>query len=311
MAPAAAAVAVTATEDALLMALLHAAKFPSCAVGGALLGPAAGGGGPSGTVASVVAAVPLFHHPTAAMAACVEAGLAQAAALAASRGLALVGYYHAPVHYAAPVGPRVAAAGGAEGTAAAPRQQQQRGDAGDDAEDDDGGDDDDARRALPPPARRIAERIAERRPPGSGPSVVLALNNPRLARFSGFAGGGGGGGGDGGGGGGAAVIVGGDPPCPFDVYAGPGWQRVPSAAGAAGGGPDHPSPSFPPLRLALASPSSSSSPSSWRGLQRRWLNCRAARLHRSLADFDEHVDDVSRDYTNPDLLDEATRTLVR
>jgi hypothetical protein len=289
------ATTTTATEDALLTALLHAAKFPSCAVGGALLGPPGGGTGTGGAT-RVTAAVPLFHHPTAGMAACVEAGLAQVEALAASRGLALLGYYHAPVHYDAP-GPRAAAAGVDELPPCSSGAADGGGDqGGGDAPREDG--DDAARlRSLPPPVRRIAERIAERR----AGAVVLALNNPRLARFSGAVGGGGGGGGAAAGEAAAAAGAGeggkasaDEPPCPFDVYAAPGWQRVGAAADAA-------------LRLD----GDASSSSSWAGLQRRFLNATRARLHRALVDFDEHLDDVSRDYTNPGLLGEATRTLVR
>jgi hypothetical protein len=273
---------VTATEDALLTALLHAAKFPSCAVSGALLGPAT-----SAQTTSITAAIPLFHHPTAAMAACVEAGLAQVEALASSRGLALVGYYHAPVHYAAP-GPRAAAAGVDEDPSPAAAAAS----GGGEGENDDENDKDDAARlrSLPPPVRRIAERIAERRPGGGAAAVVLAVNNPRLARFSGVVGGGGG---KSASSGAAAAAASSEPPCPFDVYAAPGWQRVGGAGSSASS----------PLRL--------DGPASWQGLQRRFLNARDARLHRRLVDFDEHVDDVSRDYTNPGLLGEATRTLVR
>lgn len=289
---------VTATEDALLTALLHAAKFPSCAVGGALLGPPTPGG-------AVTAAIPLFHHPTAAMAACVEAGLAQVEALAAARGLALVGYYHAPVHYAAP-GPRAVAAGvgSAEEEVPPPPDAAASGEEADDAA---------ARlRSLPPPVRRIAERIAERRTGGgAAAAVVLAVNNPRLARFSGAVGGAVAAAGAGRGEEGtkpsssaavAAASASSELPCPFDVYAAPGWQRLGAEALSLAPSSSSSSPSPSP---------SSSSPSSWAGLQRRFLNARAARLHRRLVDFDEHVDDVSRDYTNPGLLGEETRTLVR
>jgi hypothetical protein len=100
-------------------------------------------------------------------------------------------------------------------------------------------------------------------------------------------------------------------PCPFDVYASPSWQRL---GGATAGAPDAASSSSSwPLQLApdASSPSPSSPSPSWGDLQRRLVNARAARLHRQLVDFDEHVDDVSRDYTNPGLLGEATQTLVR
>jgi hypothetical protein len=267
----------TATEDALLTALLHAAKFPSCAVGGALLGPAAKGATTATT--TITAAVPLFHHPIAGMAACVEAGFAQVEALAASRGEAIVGYYHAPVHYAAP-GPRAAAAGVEEAAGG-------------------GGEAATAATALPAAVKRIADRIAERLPSGSAPTVVLVISNPRLARFSGVIGGAGGGGGGSGGAAaaGAAAAAGTTDaaPCPFDVYSGSGWSRLPPSS----------------LSLSAAEGAAGTAPASWPSLQRRWLNARASRLHRSLVDFDEHIDDVSRDYTNPGLLGEATRTLVR
>ena len=51
--------------------------------------------------------------------------------------------------------------------------------------------------------------------------------------------------------------------------------------------------------------------SSWEALRARFLNLHAKGQHAQLADFDEHLDDVSRDYTNPHLLSGATALLER
>jgi hypothetical protein len=54
----------TCNKRALLLALLHAAKYPHCVVNGVLLGTTdgqGGGEGASGARVDIVDAVPLFH----------------------------------------------------------------------------------------------------------------------------------------------------------------------------------------------------------------------------------------------------------
>jgi hypothetical protein len=51
--------------------------------------------------------------------------------------------------------------------------------------------------------------------------------------------------------------------------------------------------------------------SSWEGLRARFLNMFSKQQHSQLADFDEHLDDISRDYTNRQLFSDATGVLER
>jgi hypothetical protein len=116
--------------------------------------------------------------------------------------------------------------------------------------------------------------MAERQPD----ACVLLLDNPRLAAFSGAAAAavaaadGGGTSGAGGGG-------------PLDLLlrdaAGGGarggaWRKG-GGVGVEGGG-------------------------GWDAVRKRYLNLFAAGRHRALVDFDEHLDDVSRDFLNAGLL---------
>jgi hypothetical protein len=124
---------------------------------------------------------------------------------------------------------------------------------------------------IHPVGKRIADRLAERQPE----TFVLAVNNQKLASFS---------------------RQGSTEP-PFDLMlressaAKGSWKKV--AAGSSAGS----------LGLAASS--------SWEQLRARFLNLHAKGQHALVADFDEHLDDVSRDYTNPHLLSGATALLER
>lgn len=121
--------------------------------------------------------------------------------------------------------------------------------------------------SMHPVGRRIAERIAERQPGG----FVLLLDNAKLAAFSRQ---------------GSA-----EPPFELllrDGAAKGGWRNAPVVAAAAASGGSG---------LAVADGGS------WEGLRARFLNAASKGLHSSVADFDEHLDDVSRDFTNPQLAD--------
>lgn len=124
---------------------------------------------------------------------------------------------------------------------------------------------------IHPVGKRIADRLAERQPE----TFVLAVNNQKLAAFS---------------------RQGSTEP-PFDLMlressaAKGSWKKV--AAGSSAGS----------LGLAASS--------SWEQLRARFLNLHAKGQHAQVADFDEHLDDVSRDYTNPHLLSGATALLER
>jgi hypothetical protein len=130
-----------------------------------------------------------------------------------------------------------------------------------------------------PVGRRIAERIAERQPGGEG--FLLALDNAKLAAFS--------------------RQGSSEPPLELllrepSAPAGSkgGWRRAPAAAAGSSGG------------LVL-----SSGGSSWEALRLRFLNAHAKGLHGRLSDFDDHLDDVSRDYSNAGLLASAGDMLSR
>ena len=137
----------------------------------------------------------------------------------------------------------------------------------------------------------------------------------QLAAFTGAAAareGGGGGGGEGGGGDGGANdnssgaattsssgSGSGGAVCPFDLYVREGktaWQKVkqqPQRQGGGGGGGDS-SGSGSGLHV--------DSSGGWDAARKRYLNAFAAGVHRGLSDFDDHLDDVGRDFTNAALL---------
>ncbi len=119
---------------------------------------------------------------------------------------------------------------------------------------------------MHPTGRRIAERIAERRPG----AAALLLDAPALAAMS--------------------RTGGSEPPLVLLARdtAGGGWRRVP-----------HPGP--PELIVSTGG---------WEALRPRFLNAHAAGLHTELADFDEHLDDVRRDYLNAGLLSHPSAELL-
>ena len=49
----------------------------------------------------------------------------------------------------------------------------------------------------------------------------------------------------------------------------------------------------------------------WAPLRARFLNLFAAGKHRGLVDWDEHLDDVSADWTNAELLGADTKLLSK
>jgi hypothetical protein len=124
---------------------------------------------------------------------------------------------------------------------------------------------------IHPVGKRIADKLAERQPD----SFVLALNNQKLAAFSRQ----------------------GSTEAPFDLMlressaAKGSWKKVP--AGSTAGS------------LAVAAGSS------WEQLRARFLNMHGKGQHAQLADFDEHLDDISKDYTNQQLFSQATGLLER
>ncbi|WIA11820.1 hypothetical protein OEZ85_011910 [Tetradesmus obliquus] len=127
-----------------------------------------------------------------------------------------------------------------------------------------------------PAGKRIAERIADRQPE----AFMICLDNPKLAAFS---------------------REGSNEP-PFELLlreAGPkgSWKKVP--AGSAAGS------------LGIAAGGGGSSGSSWEGLRARFLNAHARGMHHELADFDEHLDDISRDYLNAGLLGSGSQLLLK
>ncbi|KAI0052215.1 UPF0172-domain-containing protein [Auriscalpium vulgare] len=96
------------TDLAYSKLIVHALKHPHAAVNGVLLGTAQ----PGGKTVDIVDAVPLLHH-WVNLSPMMELGLEKVALHAETRGLAIVGFYHAweRVDEAAlsPVGERVAA----------------------------------------------------------------------------------------------------------------------------------------------------------------------------------------------------------
>jgi hypothetical protein len=126
-----------------------------------------------------------------------------------------------------------------------------------------------------PAGKRIAERISDQQPE----AFMLSLDNAKLAAFS---------------------REGSSEP-PFELLLREGgpkgsWKKV--APGSTAGS------------LGIAAAGSSSS-SSWEGLRARFLNVHAKGLHHELADFDEHLDDICRDYLNAGLLGSETAVLAR
>lgn len=119
----------------------------------------------------------------------------------------------------------------------------------------------------------VGKRIADRLAERQPDSFVLAVNNQKLAAFSRH----------------------GSSDPPFELLlressaAKGSWKKAGSPAGS--------------LDLAAGS--------SWEQLRARFLNMHAKGQHAQLADFDEHLDDVSKDYTNSGLFSTATSLLER
>lgn len=124
---------------------------------------------------------------------------------------------------------------------------------------------------IHPVGKRIADRLADRQQD----SFVLVLNNQKLEAFS---------------------RQGSSEP-PFDLMLRESsavkgsWKKV--AGGSTAG------------TLALAKGSS------WDQLRARFLNLHAKGQHATLADFDEHLDDVSKDFTNQQLFGADSGVLER
>lgn len=119
----------------------------------------------------------------------------------------------------------------------------------------------------------VGKRIADRLAERQPDSFVLAVNNQKLAAFSRH----------------------GSSDPPFELLlressaAKGSWKKAGSPAGS--------------LDLAAGS--------SWEQLRARFLNMHTKGQHAQLADFDEHLDDVSKDYTNSGLFSTATSLLER
>lgn len=124
---------------------------------------------------------------------------------------------------------------------------------------------------IHPVGKRIADRLADRQPD----CFVLALNNQKLEAFSRR----------------------GSTDPPFELMLRESsavkgsWKKVPAGSSAGA------------LELAAGS--------SWEQLRARFLNLHAKGQHAHLADFDEHLDDVSKDYTNRQLFSKGTGVLER
>jgi hypothetical protein len=122
-----------------------------------------------------------------------------------------------------------------------------------------------------PVAKRIADRLADRQ----ADAFMAVLDNQKFAQFSRQ----------------------GSNESPFELMLREGtgpkgsWKKVANAS--SGGG--------------LELPASSS----WEQLRTRFLNAHAAGLHGQLSDFDEHLDDISKDYLNVGLLGPETAVLTR
>jgi hypothetical protein len=306
------------SEDAALTLLLHASKHPSCTVSGALFGRQRGGGGGY----EIVAAAPLFHR-SHVMAPCVEAALTQARTARAAgtggsqtRARTWVGSQRRrSLAAACSVGCRLRRARLESPRHALPpaerrpgppcrRRRRRRREQAEAAAQQQGltlagwyhadykpsppG----AAAELGPHARRVADRIAERSPG----ACALVLENSRLAAFTGAAaaaaaaesGGGGSGGG-------------GDPPPPLELL-----LRDPSASASGGGGgaKGGGGGSGAWRRPAPGGPGGlSAGGGGWGAVRKRYLNLFAAGRHRAVFDFDDHLDDVSRDWLNAGLLD--------
>lgn len=127
-----------------------------------------------------------------------------------------------------------------------------------------------------PVGKRIAERIAERQPD----AFIVLMDNQKLAELS----------------------RAGSNDSPFELLVressaaggpkgGSSWKKV--AAGSTNGS------------LAFAKGSGSSSSGSWEELRMAYLNLYSKGVHQQLADFDEHLDDITKDYLNKGLLESA------
>lgn len=147
---------------------------------------------------------------------------------------------------------------------------------------------------LGPLAKRIADRICERQPG----ACVLLLDNVKLATFSGAAAAADGG--DDSGSGGDLLSGGG----PLELLLrdnqgsgvkGGAWRKVQQqhkdGGGEGSGG------------LTVGG-------GGWDAVRKRYLNLFAADKHHEVADFEDHLDDLGRDYLNKGLL-EGSELLVR
>eukprot|EP00878_Enallax_costatus_P021100 GHUV01022331.1.p1 GENE.GHUV01022331.1~~GHUV01022331.1.p1 ORF type:complete len:159 (+),score=46.92 GHUV01022331.1:928-1404(+) len=120
----------------------------------------------------------------------------------------------------------------------------------------------------------VGKRIADRIADRQADACIVCLDNQSLAKFSRE----------------------GSTEAPFELLLraadGPktNWRRVPEGHNSS---------------LALAGDSS------WQQVQARYLNLHQAGLHAKLADFDEHLDDISRDYLNTGLFSAATGVIKR
>eukprot|EP00879_Flechtneria_rotunda_P020813 GHRR01021910.1.p2 GENE.GHRR01021910.1~~GHRR01021910.1.p2 ORF type:complete len:104 (+),score=37.76 GHRR01021910.1:489-800(+) len=72
-----------------------------------------------------------------------------------------------------------------------------------------------------------------------------------------------------------------------------------------------PKSSWKKVQQTISSGLSVAGDNSWEQLQARYLNMHQAGKHKQLADFDEHLDDLSQDYTNAGLLTSATEVVKR
>mmetsp|Transcript_15408 Transcript_15408/g.43095 ORF Transcript_15408/g.43095 Transcript_15408/m.43095 type:complete len:198 (-) Transcript_15408:183-776(-) len=84
----------TLCRAAVIKLVLHSAKYPHCAVNGALLGTVSPTSDSQSNVVEIVDAVPLFHSYHA-LAPSLEAALFQVESHAKGQSLTVVGYYHA------------------------------------------------------------------------------------------------------------------------------------------------------------------------------------------------------------------------
>ena len=155
---------------------------------------------------------------------------------------------------------------------------------------------------IHPVGKRIADKLADR----NSSAFILAVDNQKLAEFSGVADAKTDSSSKGKGSGGATAAAadastGQELQPPFNLMLRDSsgqkgsWKKVLGSSSSA--------------QLKLASDSSSSS--GWQDLQKRFLNLFAQGVHLQLADFDEHLDDLTRDYLNADLLPASTALISK